>query len=196
MGAQSSAAPKANSAAPAAASGPSELSYSAGAALVIDLGMLPQTPAFGLQPWIALSVDRLRFAASFAWWVTGHAASDYPGAVLEGRGLAGGASLGFELVRTPFSLVPYAVAELAQLRVSTAGVSNPGSAAATWAAVGPGLHGEHGITDEIRVTLDASLLVPFRRPRWLLRTPQGDVAVLSASSATFRLSAGLAYVFP
>jgi hypothetical protein len=166
-----------------------------GAALTADVGMLPQSPAWGVRPSVAVSIDRLRTGVGLALLFPGHAdAPDYGGAVLEGRGILADALLGVDLVRGRGSFVLYGAGEVAALSVSAAGISDPGAGRATWAAAGAGLQTGYAVAERWRVIFDASARLPLLRARWLVRTDQGDVTALAASSAALRISLGLAYV--
>jgi len=181
---------------PAAAEGaPLELAFTLGAAVALDVGMLPQAPAWGLNPWLALSIARLRLAMGAWLWLPGEARLDRLEANATGGAVGGDLSIGYELRQSRWLLAPYGVVELLRLRISTTGISDPDSAAATSVGLGPGLHGSYRLTHELRVTADTCAILPLTRARWLVRTEGADYAVHSTSTATFRAALGLAYGF-
>lgn len=172
-----------------------ELAFTVGTALALDLGTLPQQPAWGVRPWLAISVARLRVAGGLLLWLPGRSRLNALGGDVEGRAVGGDLSFGLELLQGRLALAPYGAAELLELSVSTGGISDPGSAAATWAALGTGLHGSYRLVEELHVTADASVLIPVRQARWLVRTSGADFAVFATPAATFRACVGLAYAF-
>ena len=175
---------------------PLAFDFAVGVALALDLTVFPQTPAWGLRPWASVSLGRMRAAASFALFLPGQARARGVDARLEGRAVGGDVSLGFALLRTRLTLAPYVVGELLRQTIVTRGISDPDATAATWGALGIGMHAAYALGLGLRVTLDPVGLAPLLRPRWLVHASAGDVAVFSAPSLAFRLSIGLAYAFP
>jgi hypothetical protein len=180
----------------ASASEPLELGFSAGAVLSADFGMLPQVPAWGLRPWLALSIERVRASAGVAFWLPGEARPERAAGRASGRAIGGELTLGFELTRARPLLVPYLLGELAQVSLQTSGISDPGSASATWGGIGVGLLAGHALVAGLHATLEPAVIIAFRAPRWRLHTSDGDVTLFPAPAATFRLSAGLLYAIP
>jgi hypothetical protein len=173
-----------------------DLGLDFGAALRLDSGMLPQTPAFGVQPQLGVSFGRVSIRLGITLWLEARTSSDsYPSATLEGRGLLGDAAVCAELLGAPLALAPCAVGEFGQLVLESHEISTPGSSEAGWAAAGGGVRLGHLVTGRLWVTLDAHLLAPFSRPRWLVRTMQSDAELFTAAPATVRLAMGLSYAF-
>jgi hypothetical protein len=167
-----------------------------GAAIRLDSGMLPQTPALGLQPQLGLTFGKVSGRIGMTVWLEADTPSEsYPRATLEGRALLGDAALCLELVRATISFAPCAVGELGELVLESRGVSNPGSSAAVWAAAGGGMRAGYPMAGGLWATLDVLVLAPFSRPRWLVRTMQGDAELFTATSATIRVALGLSYAF-
>jgi hypothetical protein len=158
--------------------------------------MLPQTPAVGLQPQLGLSFGRVSVRVGVTLWLDARTSSDsYPSAMLESRGLLGDAAVCAELLSAPLALAPCAVGEFGELVLEARGVSDPGSSAADWAAAGGGLRAGYLVTGGLWVTLDAHVLAPFSRPRWLIRTVHGDAELFTSAPETIRLAIGLSYAF-
>jgi hypothetical protein len=173
-----------------------DLGWDFGAALQLDSGMLPQTPAVGLQPQLGVSLGRVSVRLGITLWFAARTSSDsYPSATLEGRGLLGNAGFCVELLSGPVTLAPCAVGEFGELVLESHGISSPGLSEAGWSAAGGGLRTGYLVAGGLRVTLDAHVLAPFRRPRWLVRTMQGGVPLFATAPATIRLAIGLSYAF-
>lgn len=173
-----------------------ELRASVGAAVTLDFTSLPQTPAWGVRPWIGLSLDRLHATAGLALLLPGGARSTELDAVIEGRAIGVDATLGMRVLDSPFTLVPHGTAELSRQSVVTSGLSDPASATASWLAFGVGVHAAWALGTGLELTLDPAVCFPVDRPRWLVRTSGGDVVAYQASEVGLRVGLGLAYTFP
>ena len=179
-----------------ASGGQIELGWDIGAALRLGFGMLPQAPALGLQPQLGLRFGRLSGRLGFTFWLEARTSSEsYPNARLDGSGWLGDAGVCFELARPPITLAPCAVGEFGQLVLEPHDISSPARSPAGWGAVGAGVRTGYLIAGGVWATLDAHGLAPLSRPRWLVRTAQGDAELFTTEPVTARVAIGLSYAF-
>jgi hypothetical protein len=172
------------------------LAWDAGAALRFDFGMLPQTPALGVQAQLGLRIEPVRVALGLTWWPPARSAPErYPTASLDAHGLLGDALVCVELVRAGFALSPCVAGELGELTLATHAIRVPVTSEITHAAAGGGLRAEYRLAGSLEASLQALALAPFERARWLLQTARGDVEVFVAAPMAIRIAAGMAYVF-
>ena len=181
---------------PSAATADFQVVLEPGVGLAFDVGMLPQSPALGLRPHLAIGIGAFRAAAGLAFWFGAEGASDaYPRARVAGRGLLGDLQLGYRIALDPFVIVPSIAGEVGELSITARGITMPGSAGVTWAAAGAGLHNAYRVFGQLALTLDAFALAPFARPHLVVATATGPARVFTSAALTLRCSAGLAYGF-
>lgn len=172
------------------------LAFDAGAALRLEFGLLPQSPAFGVQLALGLRLGPVRVAGGLALFPDAEVRAErYAGARLIGSGLLGELAVRIELVRAPFSLAPVLSFEVGQLAVETRGISSPARGTALWTAAGLGAHAGVRIIGGLELGADFVALAPFARPSWFVRVESGDVPVFTSSSLVARIALGLTYLF-
>jgi hypothetical protein len=172
------------------------LQLEVGATFRSILGTLPQSPGFGPQPQLALRIGRLRAALGLTIGVAEQIASESrPGARLDASALLGELAIGIDLTGSPLGIWPSAVVELGELTIASLHVAEPSQRSSGWNAAGAGLHAARTLGYGFEVTLDAFLLLPFARPRWLLRTSDGAIPLFTTAPLAGRLSLGIARVF-
>jgi hypothetical protein len=170
--------------------------YGLAVSLRLDLGMLPQRPAFGLGPRVLLQLGPLQAVAGLTWWLVASSQPDnYPSARLEGSGLLGDLVLGFELLATPLRLAPCLVFEHGQLQVSSTDVAKPDDVRFSWTAAGGGVRAGIALVAGFQAGLELLALAPWSRQRLLLQTPGVDVPLFVSDALALRISVELAYVF-
>jgi hypothetical protein len=166
------------------------------AALRLDSGMLPQTPAIGLQARLGAQLARLHVALGMTYWAPAQTASErYPTAHLTGRGSVGDLTVGFALLELPVRLVPVLSLELGQLDMAARGIAAPAGSDVLWLAGGAGVESTFEPLPHLELGLELLGLVPWPPPRWLVRTPTGDVVAFRTAPLTLHLSLRIAYLF-
>jgi hypothetical protein len=93
------------------------------------------------------------------------------------------------------SILPLAIVEFGSVSVATRNIAAPSASDGRWFAVGIGGALRYRVIAGLEIGLEAAVLAPWARPRWWLRTEQGDVTLFAASAAGARASIGVAYVF-
>jgi hypothetical protein len=189
--------PDAGAHAPSGIGNGREIGLDAGAALRLGFGMLPQTPALGFSPQLGLRLGRLLGRIGVTFWLEARTVAErYPSATLDAHGVLGDATVCIELVRVPIALAPCVIAELGQLVLESHRIRSPARSTAGWGAGGGGVYSGYVIAGGFRATLDAHLLGPFSRPRWLVRTAQGNAELFVTDPVTVRIAFGVAFVYP
>ena len=170
--------------------------YGLAASFRLDVGMLPQQPAFGIGPRLMLQVGPLQAIAGLTFWIVARSQPEsYPSARLEGGGVLGDLDFGFELLARPVRLAPCLVLEHGQLHVSSSDVSMPDHAQFSWTAAGGGVRAAIALGAGLHAGLEVLGLAPWSRQRLWLHTSGGDVPLFESAPLVLRVSAELAYVF-
>jgi hypothetical protein len=172
------------------------LAFRLSAALRFDSGMLPQTPALGLQARLGAQLARLHVALGITYWGPAQTASErYPNARLTARGTVGDLTVGLALIELPVRLVPVLSLELGWLNMAARGIAAPADSDVLWLAGGAGLESTFEPVPLLELGIELLGLAPWPAPRWLVRTPAGDVVVFRAAPFTLHLSVRIAYRF-
>jgi hypothetical protein len=167
-----------------------------GASLRVNFGMLPQSPGFGGVAQIQLRLRRLRAAAGVSLFPRAESTSaKYPAVRMRTQALLGEGLLGVAVVEQPLSLVPYAVVEYGSVTADTRRIAVPGAQEIRWTAVGVGAQIGYRLIGGFEFCLDVTGLTPLSRPRWWVRTDQGDLTLFEAATVAVSTSAGFVYVF-
>jgi hypothetical protein len=167
-----------------------------GASLRLNFGMLPQSPGLGAVAQIQLRLWRLRAAAGLSVFPRAESTSaTYPAARMRTHALLGEGLLGVAVVERPLSLVPYAVFEYGSVTADTRRIAAPDARDIRWTAVGVGAQIGYRLIGGFEFCLDVTGLTPLSRPRWWVRTDQGDLTLFEAAPVAVSISAGLVYVF-
>jgi hypothetical protein len=171
------------------------LGLALGAGAALDLGMLPRSPSVGLRLELGLQVGRLRTTGGWSLWLPGDVEPEtYPTALLEGRAWTADLALGLEFAVATFAFTPAVAFEYGQLRVDARHIADPQQARATWIAAGAGVRAALAIVPKLEIGLQARGLVPFERPRFLVRTNVGDVTAFTSAPIALRVSLDLTYL--
>ena len=167
-----------------------------GVGFELGFGVLPQTPALGLNAVLALQLGRLRAAAGVTRWLPGQTAGEgYPGASIRAQAVVGRAVVGFDVLESPLHVWPAAAFEYGRQSVETLGVSAPTHRSTGWLAAGAGAHAAWDLGADFALGLDAYVLGAWLRPRGLLQTERGATILFVAEPVSVRLALEIAYVF-
>jgi hypothetical protein len=162
----------------------------------LGFGVLPQTPALGLNAVLALQLGRLRTAAGVTRWIPGRTAGeDYPGASIRAQAVVGRVVVGFEVLESPLHVWPAAAFEYGRQSVEALRVSAPVNRSTDWLAAGAGAHAARDLGAGFALGLDAYVLGTWSRPRGLLQTERGTAILFVAAPVSARLALEIAYVF-
>lgn len=177
----------------------SQLRFGLGAALRLDLGMLPKSPSFGVTARAEVRFRRLRAAAGFSVLPAAESsAAAYPSARLRAHALLGEGQLGVAVTgEGALSLVPCAVFEYGRSTIAISRIATPAPdrPSIPWTAAGIGARANYRLAAGLELGVEMTGLMPFSRPRWWVRTERGDVTLFETAVVAARVSAGLAYVF-
>ncbi len=184
---------------PAAGSGadaPLALSILAGVALRLDRGSLPQSLGWGIGGELGLRLDRFLAIASFTLWLSGDAQPEaYPAARVRARGWSADLAAGYALAVSGVHLSPELRLEHGVLDIGVSRIASPAERAIAWTAAGAGVRATLVLPARLAMVVGASALLPFSRPRTLVRTPSEDRAVYTMAAVLLRFSVGASYTF-
>jgi hypothetical protein len=159
-------------------------------------GLLPHSPALGIQAQLELRRSPFYAAGGVSYWPSSEQRSaTYPSATLRGSGLFSELSLGVDLSGGPLRVATALCAELGELRADALGIQQPRPTRVLWAAAGASGLAALRLLGSWNLALELGGLIPIFRTHWLVQGPQGDVAAYVAAAVGLRVGLRLGYTF-